>query len=434
MSNKIKVIGGGLAGCEAAYAAAQRGAEVTLYDMKPKKFSKAHLNKNLCELVCSNSLKAERVESAGGLLKKEMEHFGSLVCECAYKTRVPAGGALAVDREEFASLVTQKINEHKNIQVIREEVTEIPDGEVVILAPGPLVEDKLAEQINKLTGNYLSFFDAAAPIIEKDSIDMESAFFGARYNRGGDDYINCPLTREEYELFYEALISAERAPIHEDVDKITVFEGCMPIEVMASRGHDTMLYGPLKPVGIYDPKTDKRPFAVVQLRQDNSEGTLYNMVGFQTNLKFGEQKRVFSMIPALKNAEFARYGVMHRNSFINSPKVLEADFSLTQNKNIFFAGQITGVEGYIESAASGIMAGINAVKRINGEETIVLPNETMIGALSRYISSSAISDFQPMSSNFGILPPLEERIRDKKERYGKMAERSLKLLNSVGRG
>ncbi len=434
MNNKIKVIGGGLAGCEAAYAAAQRGAKVTLYDMKPKKFSKAHSNDNLCELVCSNSLKAERVESAGGLLKKEMEHFGSLVCECAYKTRVPAGGALAVDREEFASLVTKKITEHENIEVIREEVTKIPEDEIIILAPGPLVEGELADEINKLTGNYLSFFDAAAPIIEKDSVDMENAFFGARYNRGGDDYINCPLTREEYELFYEAIISAEKAPLHEDVDKLTVFEGCMPIEVMASRGHDTMLYGPLKPVGIYDPKTDKRPFAVVQLRQDNKEGTLFNMVGFQTNLKFGEQKRVFSMIPALKNAEFARFGVMHRNSFINSPEVLEADFSLTKNKNIFFAGQITGVEGYIESAASGIMAGINAVRRIKGEETLVLPWETMIGALSRYISGSAISDFQPMSSNFGILPSLENRIRDKKERYGKMAERSLEILQTIGRG
>lgn len=428
---KIEVIGGGLAGCEAAWKAANMGASVTLYDMKPKKLSPAHKADTLCELVCSNSLKAERLDSAGGLLKKEMELFGSVVCECAEKTRVPAGGALAVDRELFSSCVTEKIESHPNINVIRREIKEIDPEAISVVAPGPLVSDELAEYISVLTGGYLSFFDAAAPIIIRDSIDMENAFYGARYQRGGDDYINCPMTKDEYEAFYNALVTAERAPLHEGVDNFKVFEGCMPVEVMASRGHDTLLFGPLKPVGIYDPKTGKRPYGVVQLRQDNKEGTLYNMVGFQTNLKWGEQKRVFSMIPALKGAEFARYGVMHRNSFINSPKVLNADFSLKMHNNIFFAGQITGVEGYTESAASGIMAGLNAVRRAKGEDAVVLPRETMIGALSRYIAEDCSGEFQPMNANFGILPGFPLRVKDKKERYSALANRSLAVLREI---
>ena len=428
---KITVIGGGLAGCEAAWYAANAGAKVVLKEMKPDKYSPAHKASKRCELVCSNSLKADRLDSAGGLLKKEMEFFGSVVCAAAAQTRVPAGGALAVDREKFADLVTDMLSKHENIEIVTEEVKEIPRDEIVIVAAGPLVEGELAEDIRKLTGDYFSFYDAAAPIVTRDSIDMESAFLGARYGRGGDDYINCPMTREEYYAFYTALITAERAELHEGIENPKVFEGCMPVEIMAARGEETLLYGPLKPVGLYDPKTGKRPFAVVQLRQDNREGTLYSPVGFQTNLKWGEQKRVFSMIPALKNAEFARYGVMHRNSFINSPKLLEKDFSLKENRNIFFAGQITGVEGYTESAMSGILAGINAVKRCKGEEPFILPCETMMGALADYVTGGATGDFQPMNANFGIIPPLDVRIRDKKERYTALAQRSLEVLGKT---
>ncbi len=424
---QIHIIGGGLAGCEAAYAAATRGASVTLYEMKPSRFSPAHQSTSLCELVCSNSLKAERIDSAGGLLKAEMKLLGSVTLECAEKARVPAGGALAVDRSLFSELVTEKIESHPNISVVRQEVTSIPRDKIVVVAPGPLVDGALAEDIQSLTGDALSFFDAAAPIVEKDSIDMEHAFFGARYGRGGDDYINCPLTREEYDAFYEALISAERANLHA-ADKKAVFEGCMPIEVMASRGHDTMLYGPLRPVGLRNPKDGSRPYGVVQLRQDNLAGSLYNIVGFQTNLKWGEQKRVFSMIPALKDAVFARYGVMHRNSFICSPRVLSADFSLRETPNIFFAGQITGVEGYMESAAAGILAGINATRRIKEEKPLILPPESILGALSLYISGDAQSNFQPMNANFGLLPPLSERIRDKHARYTALSERSLDAI------
>ncbi len=424
---QIHVIGGGLAGCEAAFAAAKRGVKVILHEMKPTRFSPAHKMEDLCELVCSNSLKASRLDSAGGLLKAEMEFFGSITVAAAKETSVPAGGALAVDRELFAKEVTRRISEHPNITVLREEVLEIPKDSVTIIATGPLTDGALAEEIQKLCGEPLRFFDAAAPIIERDSIDMSRAFFGARYGRGDDDYINCPMTKEEYDAFYEALIEAERAPQH-GADKLTVFEGCMPVEVMASRGHDTLLYGPLRPVGLRVPGSDTRPYAVVQLRQDNKEGTLYNIVGFQTNLRFGEQKRVFSMIPALHSAEFVRYGVMHRNSFIHSPRLLSADFSLRENPNLFFAGQITGVEGYMESAASGIMAGIFAAKKVLGETFDVPPSETMIGALSRYISDASIGDFQPMNANFGILPPLPVRIRDKRERYLALAERSLASL------
>ncbi len=424
---QIHVIGGGLAGCEAAFAAANLGAEVILHEMKPVRFSPAHHLEDLCELVCSNSLKASRLDSAGGLLKAEMERLGSITVAAAKETSVPAGGALAVDRDAFAKAVTSRIESHPRITVIREEVTRIPDNGITIIATGPLTDGALAEEIRAICGDTLSFYDAAAPIVEKDSIDMENAFFGARYGRGGDDYINCPMTEEEYAAFYAALTRAERAPQHA-VDNLKVFEGCMPVEIMASRGKETLLYGPLRPVGLRDPKTEKRPYAVVQLRQDNQAGTLYNLVGFQTNLRFGEQKRVFSMIPALRNAEFVRYGVMHRNSFIRSPEVLCADFSLRQNPHIFFAGQITGVEGYMESAASGILAGINAARRIQGEEALILPVETMMGALSHYIAESALGDFQPMNANFGILPPLTQRIRDKHERYLAMAERSLAVL------
>ena len=426
---QVNVIGGGLAGCEAAYAIAERGGKVTLYDMKPGKFSPAHKSENLCELICSNSLKAERIDSAGGLLKAEMSAFNSVVCKAAEKTRVPAGGALAVDRDKFSSLVTEIIENHQNITLERREVKTLPQG-INIIAAGPLVSGKLAEEIRKIAGDYLSFYDAASPIVAKDSINFDIAFLGARYGRGGDDYINCPMNKQEYEAFYNELVSAERAEIHENIDKPNVFEGCMPVEIMAGRGQDTLRFGPLKPVGRYD-KNGNRPYAVVQLRQDNAEGTLYNIVGFQTNLKWAEQKRVFSMIPGLENAEFMRYGVMHRNCFIDSPKLLNGDFSLKSNPDIFFAGQITGVEGYIESAASGIMAGINALRRIEGKESLVLPRETMIGALSHYISEDCIGKFQPMSSNFGILPTLDTKIRDKKERYLALAERSLKKIDEI---
>ncbi len=420
---EITVIGGGLAGCEAAWAAAERGKKVRLFEMKPQKYSPAHSMEGLCELVCSNSLKAERIESAGGLLKKEMEHFGSVTVSSAYEAQVPAGGALAVDREKFSEIVTEKIMSHENIEVIREEVTKITKGGKVIIACGPLVEGAMREEIENLCGGYLSFFDAAAPIVSLDSIDMESAFFGARYGRGGDDYINCPLSREEYEMFYMELVSAERAPIHESIDAPKVFEGCMPVEIMAGRGADTLRYGPLKPVGLRDPRKEDKPYAVVQLRQDNKEGTLYNIVGFQTNLKFGEQKRVFSLIPALKDAEFVRYGVMHRNLFIDSPRLLNSDFSMKENQNVYFAGQISGVEGYMESAMSGIIAGMSAAG-----EPPKLSNYTMMGAISNYISGGSVGTFQPMNANFGILPPLEVRIKNKQERYMAMAKRSIETL------
>ena len=428
MIETVKVIGAGLAGVEAAWQCANAGLKVELYEMKPKKYSPAHKMPTFAELVCSNSLKAKRVESAAGLLKEEMRAFGSLCVECAYETEVAAGGALAVDRDEFSKLVTEKILSHKNITVINEEVTEIPDGNVIIAA-GPLASDALSERIAALCGNGLHFFDAAAPIVTAESIDKESSFAASRYDRGGDDdYINCPMNKEEYETFYEALINAESADLHSFDKRKDVYEGCMPIEVMASRGADTMRFGPLKPVGLRDPRTGHRPWAVLQLRKENNSGTMYNLVGFQTNLKFGEQKRVFSLIPALKNAEFVRYGVMHRNTFIDSPRLLNGDFRLRGRENLFFAGQITGVEGYMESAASGIMAGYNMVRRLKGEETLVLPETTMIGALSRYISDESVENFQPMGANFGVLPPIETKIRDKKERYAALSERALKAL------
>lgn len=424
---KFTVIGAGLAGCEAAWQIAEAGYNVTLLEMKPKKFSPAHKNKNFAELVCSNSLKASRIDSAAGLLKEEMARLGSLTVPVARNCAVPAGGALAVDRNEFSQTVTDMINSHPNIKVENKLVEKISpdDDEILIIATGPLTEGKLGEEIQKLCGDYLSFYDAAAPIVTADSVDMQKAFGASRYDRGGDDdYINCPFNKAEYEAFIEELINAEGAVVH-DFD---VYEGCMPIEKLAKRGLDAPRFGPMKPVGLVDPNTGHRPWACVQLRRENSKGTMFNLVGFQTNLKFGEQKRVFSMIPGLENAEFVRYGVMHRNSFLNSPKLLNADFSLRSNPNIFFAGQITGVEGYMESAASGIMAGINAVRQAEVEEPLVLSEYNMIGALSQYISDESVTNFQPMGANFGILPPIEPKIRDKRERYMALANRALEQL------
>ena len=424
---KFTVIGAGLAGCEAAWQIAEAGYEVTLLEMKPEKFSPAHKNKNFAELVCSNSLKASRIDSAAGLLKEEMARLGSLTGPVARNCAVPAGGALAVDRNEFSQTVTDMINSHPNITVENKLVEEISldDDEILIIATGPLTEGKLGEAIQNLCGDYLSFYDAAAPIVTADSVDIQKAFGASRYDRGGDDdYINCPFNKAEYEAFIDELVNAEGAVVH-DFD---VYEGCMPIEKLAKRGLDAPRFGPMKPVGLVDPNTGHRPWACVQLRRENSKGTMFNLVGFQTNLKFGEQKRVFSMIPGLENAEFVRYGVMHRNSFLNSPKLLNSDFSLRSNPNIFFAGQITGVEGYMESAASGIMAGINAVRRAEGEEPLVLSEYNMIGALSQYISDESVTNFQPMGANFGVLPPIEPKIRDKRERYMALANRALEQL------
>ncbi|MBQ7296514.1 MAG: methylenetetrahydrofolate--tRNA-(uracil(54)-C(5))-methyltransferase (FADH(2)-oxidizing) TrmFO [Clostridia bacterium] len=425
MGKKVIVIGGGLAGVEAAWQLAKENIEVDLYEMKPVKFSPAHHMPTLAELVCSNSLKAKRLESAAGLLKAEMREFGSICMECADLSEVPAGGALAVDRDIFSQLITEKIKAEPLINVIHEEVTKIPEGNVIIAA-GPLASDALSEDIATLCGSGLHFFDAAAPIVSKDSIDMENAFTASRYERGGEsDYINCPMNKEEYEVFYEALINAESAELHSFDKRKDVYEGCMPIEVMASRGKDTMRFGPLKPVGLRDPKTGHRPWAVLQLRKENAMGTMFNLVGFQTNLKFPEQKRVFSMIPALRNAEFLRYGVMHRNTFIDSPRLLNGDFSFRARPNLFFAGQITGVEGYMESASSGIMAGINMARYLKGKEALVLPETSMIGALQRYISDESVKNFQPMGANFGVLPPIEPKIRDKQQRYAALSSRGL---------
>ena len=428
----INVIGAGLAGCEAAMQIANRGIEVRLYEMKPKKKTPAHKSDLFGELVCSNSLKAMRVESAAGLLKEEMRRLDSFLMKCADKCAAPAGGALAVDREIFARLVTEGIHNHPNITVIGDEVTPIPSDAVTVIATGPLTSDALAAQIEKMFGDSLSFFDAAAPIVTAESVDMDYAFCASRYDRGGeDDYINCPMNKEEYEIFYEALVNAERAPLHDfDVMNPKVYEGCMPVEVLAQRGEGALRFGPMKPVGLVNPRTGHRPWAVLQLRKENTAGSMYNLVGFQTNLKFPEQKRVFSLIPALHKSEFTRYGVMHRNTFLCSPKILDSDFSVKENKNLFFAGQITGVEGYMESAASGIMAGINAANTVLGKKTVVLPDTSMIGALSRYISNPEVKKFQPMGANFGVLPELENRPRDKKERGKAYAERALNDLDN----
>ena len=395
------VLGAGLAGCEAAWQLACRGVRVRLLEMKPERYSPAHTYPGFAELVCSNSLKAARLGSAAGLLKHEMARMGSLVVRCAMETSVAAGGALAVDRFRFSDAVTGKIKQHPNIEVVPGEVMSLPEDGFGIVATGPLTSDALAGDIARRLGKgYLSFYDAAAPIVSFDSIDQERVFFAARYGRGEDDYINCPFTKDEYEAFYNALIQAESAPLHEfdrreEAPSVSVYEGCMPIEVMAKRGADTIRYGPLKPVGLTDPHTGRRPWAVVQLRRENQEGSLYNLVGFQTNLKFGEQKRVFSMIPGLGQAEFVRYGVMHRNTFLDSPRLLNDSFQLVQEPRIFFAGQMTGVEGYIESAASGILAGMNLARLLEGRELIHLPRETMLGALAGYISDPTVKDFQP---------------------------------------
>ena len=428
----VTVIGAGLAGCEAAYQLAKRGIKVRLYDTKPLKLSPAHHSDKLCELVCSNSFKANRVNSAAGLLKEEMRVLDSLLLKCADACSVPAGGALAVDRERFSSMVTDAIMSDPDIEYITEEVTELPDSGVTVVATGPLTHDPLASAIAERFGESLRFFDAAAPIVAADSVDMEHAFFESRYGKGGgEDYLNCPMNKEEYEAFYDALIHAERAPVHEfDVMNPKVYEGCMPIEVMAQRGADTIRFGPMKPVGLRDPRTGHRPWAVLQLRKENSAATMYNMVGFQTNLKFGEQKRVFSMIPALHDAQFLRYGVMHRNTFIDSPRILDSDYSVKENKNLFFAGQITGVEGYMESASSGLLCGINAARAVRGQAAVTLPGCTVTGALSRYISDPTVENFQPMGANFGILPELEDRPRDKAERGTAYAERSLNALKA----
>ncbi len=423
----VAVVGAGLAGCEAAWQIANSGIDVTLYEMKPKKYSPAHKNKNFSELVCSNSLKAMRLESAGGLLKEEMRILSSLLLQCAEESKVEAGGALAVDRDEFSKLVTEKIKAHPKITVKNEEVTKLNMADITVIATGPLTSDALAEEIKAKFGETLSFFDAAAPIITAESIDMNRAFFASRYGRGEKDaYINCPLTQEEYEIFYTELINAQRAPLHSfDIQKPKVYEGCMPVELMARRGKETLLFGPLKPVGLKDPKNEKTPYAVVQLRQENSAKTLYNMVGFQTNLKFAEQKRVFSLIPALKNMEIIRYGVMHRNTFINSPKILKQNLSTKLDENLFFAGQITGVEGYMESASSGILAGMNVVRKIKNQEAVKLSNATMIGALNLYITDESVTNFQPMGANFGIVRSLDKKIKNKQERYSQIAKRAV---------
>ena len=419
------VIGGGLAGVEAAAQLSAAGVPVTLAEMKPVRFSPAHKSDKLAELVCSNSLKAERLASAAGLLKHEMQMLGSVCVEAAQTCRVPAGGALAVDRDLFSEAVTARIERDPNITVVREEITAVPTDRPVIVAAGPLASEALCESIRGLCGGFLSFFDAAAPIVTAESVDMEYAFGASRYDRGGDeDYLNCPMDKAQYEAFYEALRTAERAQLHAFEKGKDIYEGCMPIEVMAQRGADTIRYGPLKPVGLRDPRTGHRPWAVLQLRRENAAGTLFNLVGFQTNLKFGEQKRVFSMIPALHEAEFVRYGVMHRNTFLDAPRFLDADFSVRQNPMLYFAGQITGVEGYMESAASGLLAGRNLARRLLGKEPFIPPPETMLGALCRHVAQPN-DNYQPMGANFGILPPLPERIRDKKVRYEAIAARAV---------
>lgn len=431
--DKLKVIGGGLAGCEAAWQAAERGIMTELWDMKPVKYSPAHTNPDLCELVCSNSLKGAGLDNACGLLKEEMRRMGSLVIACADETAVPAGGALAVDRERFAEKVTRKIMSHKNISVKSAVVDKIDETEYTIVATGPLTDEALCAAIAGLTGEKeLSFYDAAAPLLETESVNFNKVYRKARYDHGTADYINCPMDKEEYTAFYEALIGAEKAPLHEEIDKPSVFEGCMPIEIMAARGIDTLRYGPLKPKGLTDPRTGKTPYAVVQLRQDNEEATVYNIVGFQTNLKFGEQKRVFSMIPGLENANFLRYGVMHRNTYINSPRLLSARLNMQKHEKIYFAGQITGVEGYVESAASGLVAGINAASAIRGEKQLTLPKNTMTGALMDYVAKGPVKGiFQPMNANFGIIAHHVGMIRGKKERYSAIAAEALEALDEV---
>ncbi len=431
---RVQVIGAGLAGCEAAYRLAQDGIQVDLFEMKPEKYTPAHHYSGFAELVCSNSLKASRLGSAAGLLKHEMKRLGSLIIPCAEACSVAAGGALAVDRVRFSDLVTTKITEHPNITVHPGEVVKIPEEGYVVVATGPLTSDGLAEEIQRICGGagYLSFYDAAAPIVTAESVDMDRAFLASRYDRGDADYINCPMNREEYELFYRELVNAEAVALKSFERTVpSVYEGCMPVEIMAKRGEDTLRFGPLKPVGLRDPRTGHRPWANLQLRKENESGSIYNLVGFQTNLKFGEQKRVFGLIPALKNAEYVRYGVMHRNTFLDSPRLLDSHFRLKRDPRIYFAGQITGVEGYIESAASGLYVGFSLSRLLRGEPEITLPADTMIGALSGYISDETVASFQPMGCNMGILPPLSERIREKQERYLAVAERAMSSLEQT---
>lgn len=424
MNPSVTIVGAGLAGCEAAWQCAIRGAKVTLYEMKPLKRSPAHKSDLFCELVCSNSLRAEGLQNAIGLLKEELLRMGSLVMECAVKTRVPAGGALAVDREAFAAAVTDKIRNHQNITVVEKEIDTLDFDEPAVIAAGPLASDPLAEEIVKTFGEGLSFFDAAAPIVTAESVDMSKAYLASRYDKGTPDYINCPMNAEEYDAFYKALTEAETSHLH-GFENNKVFEGCMPVEVMAARGYETLLFGPLKPVGLRNPHTGELPKAVVQLRKDNAASSLYNMVGFQTHLTWPEQRRVFRMIPGLEQAEFIRYGVMHRNTFLNSPNLLTPTYRVRSRDNLYFAGQITGVEGYIESASSGFVAGLNAV---TGDK-ICFPPETAIGSLAHYVSNPDATDFQPMNVNFGLLPPPEGRVK-KKERKEYLANRALKMLES----
>ena len=428
----IKIIGAGLAGCEAAWQAAERGVDVTLCEMKPEKYSPAHKSETFAELVCSNSLRADGIHNAVGLLKEEMRMMNSLIMQCADATKVPAGGALAVDRQGFSDMVTEKIKSHPKIKIEYGEVDCINPDEYTIIAAGPLASDAITAEIKKLTGGeYLHFFDAAAPIVSFDSIDMTKAFCAARYGKGGADYINCPMNKEEYLAFWNELVKAEAAPVHEGVENPKVFEGCMPIEIMAARGEDTMRFGPLKPVGLTDPRDNSRPYAVVQLRRDNAAGSMYNIVGFQTHLKFGEQKRVFSMIPGLENAEFVRYGVMHRNTYINSPQLLTNTYRMKNYDKVYFAGQITGVEGYIESAASGLIAGMNAARAVQNKPEKVYSAETAIGSLSSYVSNGAVVNFQPMNVNFGIMTELGIRIKDKKQKAEAYAQRSLEIIKGM---
>ncbi|MCI8909739.1 MAG: methylenetetrahydrofolate--tRNA-(uracil(54)-C(5))-methyltransferase (FADH(2)-oxidizing) TrmFO [Oscillibacter sp.] len=427
----ITVIGAGLAGSECAWQLAQRGLQVTLREMKPEKKTPAHTTEYFAELCCSNSLRGDQLENAVGLLKEELRQLNSLILQCAEATRVEAGGALAVDRHGFAALVTEKLRSHPNITVVPGEVTEIPEGEVVI-ASGPLTSDALADKLQTLlgTGSALHFYDAAAPLVSAASVDMDRAWMGSRYGKGTADYVNCPMDEAEYEAFWQALTTAQEAEVHGFEDR-KVFEGCMPVEVMARRGRDTLCYGPLKPRGLRDPRTGREPFAVVQLRRDNAEGSVYNLVGFQTHLKFPEQRRVFSMIPALHDAEFLRYGVMHRNTFLDSPRLLDRYYRLRKEPRIAFAGQMTGVEGYVESAASGFLVGVETARRLRGMAPADFPRETAIGALGLYISNASVTSFQPMNINFGIIPPLDHRVKGKRNKNGELAARSLEIIGQI---
>ncbi|MBN2904842.1 MAG: FADH(2)-oxidizing methylenetetrahydrofolate--tRNA-(uracil(54)-C(5))-methyltransferase TrmFO [Enterococcus sp.] len=427
---EINVIGAGLAGSEAAWQAAQAGVAVNLYEMRPKKSTEAHHTNNFAELVCTNSLRGNNLTNAVGVLKEEMRRLDSVIITSADKTAVPAGGALAVDRDDFSELVTKRVKEHPLVTVIEEEITEIPEG-ITVIATGPLTSEPLSKAIQAFNGSEgFYFYDAAAPIVDKSTINMDKVYLKSRYDKGEAAYLNCPMNEEEFYAFREALVNAEVAPLKE-FEKEKFFEGCMPIEVMAGRGPNTMLFGPMKPVGLEDPKTGKRPYAVIQLRQDNAAASLYNIVGFQTHLKWGEQKRVFRMIPGLEEAEFVRYGVMHRNSFMNSPELLQQTYQSKKREDLFFAGQMTGVEGYVESAASGLMAGINAAKLAKGEAPIIMPQETTIGSMAYYITHAEGKHFQPMNANFGLLPELPERIRDKKSRYEALANRALAALEKA---